>query len=223
MFVSLLHRHPLPTLDEEITELLSEESRLQLCHPVPANTVLYIPHSAKLKGKWNNNEQSKFAGKASSNKCTLCHSTYHPLLMCLILKASKELGNQGNNIEINLLPNLITSNGPAPAVPSLHYNNSSPDPVELMRRNQKLMEHIMIGSMGMSSQYSSASTSSRLLGNTSFGNVSCLSCQLGKHHTLPFEINEFKSASPFDLIHSNVWGPTRTHLWEMLDILLLYR
>ncbi|KAJ9549008.1 hypothetical protein OSB04_021551, partial [Centaurea solstitialis] len=48
---------------------------------------------------------------------------------------------------------------------------------------------------------------SGLLGNITSNVVSCLSCKLGKHHALPFELNDYKSASAFDLIHSDVWGP----------------
>ncbi|KAJ9555291.1 hypothetical protein OSB04_009905 [Centaurea solstitialis] len=48
---------------------------------------------------------------------------------------------------------------------------------------------------------------SSLLGNITSNEVSCLSCKLGKHHALPFELNDYKSASAFDLIHSDVWGP----------------
>ncbi|KAJ9547369.1 hypothetical protein OSB04_019912 [Centaurea solstitialis] len=48
---------------------------------------------------------------------------------------------------------------------------------------------------------------SGLLGNITSNEVSCLSCKLGKHHALPFELNDYKSASAFDLIHSDVWGP----------------
>ncbi|KAJ9554596.1 hypothetical protein OSB04_018641 [Centaurea solstitialis] len=48
---------------------------------------------------------------------------------------------------------------------------------------------------------------SGLLGNITSNEVSCLSCKLGKHHALPFKLNDYKSASAFDLIHSDVWGP----------------
>ncbi|KAJ9564443.1 hypothetical protein OSB04_000409 [Centaurea solstitialis] len=48
---------------------------------------------------------------------------------------------------------------------------------------------------------------SGLLGNITSNEVSCLSCKLGKHHALLFELNDYKSASAFDLIHSDVWGP----------------
>ncbi|KAJ9541585.1 hypothetical protein OSB04_028091 [Centaurea solstitialis] len=48
---------------------------------------------------------------------------------------------------------------------------------------------------------------SGLLGNITSNEVSCLSCKLGKHHALPFELNDYTSNSAFDLIHSDVWGP----------------
>ncbi|KAJ9541461.1 hypothetical protein OSB04_027967 [Centaurea solstitialis] len=48
---------------------------------------------------------------------------------------------------------------------------------------------------------------SGLLGNTTSNEVSCLSCKLGKHHALPFELNDYTSDCAFDLIHSDVWGP----------------
>ncbi|KAJ9541983.1 hypothetical protein OSB04_028489 [Centaurea solstitialis] len=46
-----------------------------------------------------------------------------------------------------------------------------------------------------------------LLRNITSNEVSCLSCKLGKHHALPFELNDYTSVSAFDLIHSDVWGP----------------
>ncbi|KAJ9551549.1 LOW QUALITY PROTEIN: hypothetical protein OSB04_015594 [Centaurea solstitialis] len=48
---------------------------------------------------------------------------------------------------------------------------------------------------------------SGLLGNTTSNEVSCLSCKLGKHHALPYELNDYTSDCAFDLIHSDVWGP----------------
>ncbi|KAJ9535340.1 hypothetical protein OSB04_un001549 [Centaurea solstitialis] len=91
--------------------------------------------------------------------------------------------------------------------------------MKLMRQNQELMQQLMPWSMGMHSQYSSASghlssarikllASSGLLGSTTLDHVSCLICKLGKQHALPFQPNDFQSASSFDLIHSDVWGPT---------------
>ncbi|KAJ9548276.1 hypothetical protein OSB04_020819 [Centaurea solstitialis] len=48
---------------------------------------------------------------------------------------------------------------------------------------------------------------SGVLGNVTSNDISCLSGKLGKHHALPFELNDYTSVSAFDLIHSDVWGP----------------
>ena len=39
-------------------------------------------------------------------------------------------------------------------------------------------------------------------------NFDCTSCQLGKQPALPFNNNESISNSIFELIHSDVWGPS---------------
>jgi hypothetical protein len=35
----------------------------------------------------------------------------------------------------------------------------------------------------------------------------CVACQLGKQSALPFNKSDYVSSSPFDLVHSDVWGP----------------
>ena len=47
-----------------------------------------------------------------------------------------------------------------------------------------------------------------LLGSVSIENFDYLSCQLGKQPVLPFNTRESISTKIFDLIHSNVWGPS---------------
>ena len=47
-----------------------------------------------------------------------------------------------------------------------------------------------------------------LLGSVSMENFDCVSCQLGKQLALPFNTSESISINIFDLIHSDVWGPS---------------
>ena len=47
-----------------------------------------------------------------------------------------------------------------------------------------------------------------LLSSVSNKSFDCMSCQFGKQTTLPFKNNVSHALSSFDLIHSNVWGPS---------------
>ena len=47
-----------------------------------------------------------------------------------------------------------------------------------------------------------------LLGSVSTENFNCVSCQLGKQPALPFNTSESISTDIFNLIHSDVWGPS---------------
>ncbi|KAJ9545133.1 hypothetical protein OSB04_024840 [Centaurea solstitialis] len=103
---SLPHRHPLPSLKDAITELLSEETRLQLRTPasVPSESIFSTSTSSfSSKGKgfqksynrppgfqnsYNNKPSelpnNKSSGKPSGNECTFCHSPSHYLVDCPI-------------------------------------------------------------------------------------------------------------------------------------------
>ena len=47
-----------------------------------------------------------------------------------------------------------------------------------------------------------------LLGLVAIENFECVSCQLGKQPVLPFNTNESISTDIFELIHSDIWGPS---------------
>ncbi|KAJ9550673.1 hypothetical protein OSB04_014718 [Centaurea solstitialis] len=355
---SLLHRHPLPSLDDAITELLSEETRLQLRTPAPApsESVFYTPSSSKPKGKGFQNSYNKPQGKPSTNECAFCHSPSHFLQSSARFTAPHEPYSSHNQSAARF----VAPHEPT-GMPIAASASSSPDLIDLMRRNQELMAQLMTGSMGMNPPHSTPSgpsgtlwifdsgcfnhmspyptgfiskrrsphptvgladlspkpvlfegdvfteniqlpevlhvsdiaiglvsltqlqemgllmffdfsgcviqdpktkqtlgvgrrvgrvlevvyiriplssprvvasvspsssldlwharlghlSSSRIkmlassgsLGHVTSSDISCLPCKLGKHHALPFDTNESKSFSPFDLIHSDVWGP----------------
>ncbi|KAG9457992.1 hypothetical protein H6P81_002500 [Aristolochia fimbriata] len=46
-----------------------------------------------------------------------------------------------------------------------------------------------------------------VLGSVSSAPLNCVSCKLGKHTTLPYTSSDTHASAPFDLIHSDVWGP----------------
>lgn len=52
--------------------------------------------------------------------------------------------------------------------------------------------------------------SSGVLGHLNANKVDCQSCQLAKFHALPFNNNDSISQAPFDLVHSDIWGPSPT-------------
>ena len=62
--------------------------------------------------------------------------------------------------------------------------------------------------MAFSSSRLSSLISSGVLGNVDVNKVDCQSCQLAKFHALPCNNNESISQAPFDLVHSNIWGPS---------------
>ncbi|KAH7866524.1 hypothetical protein Vadar_021523 [Vaccinium darrowii] len=69
---SLLHRSPLPTLEQAISELLSEETRLGTIKTPHQDTVLATLSSRKTQSV------------QQSDSCTYCHSRDHTLLHCPI-------------------------------------------------------------------------------------------------------------------------------------------
>ncbi|KAL4582843.1 hypothetical protein LXL04_007404 [Taraxacum kok-saghyz] len=366
---SLLHRHPLPTLDASISELISEETRIRSRFPASSEAVLHVPFSGH-KGK---PYEPKVATKWNTSECSFCKSPTHLLLNCPIRsckwcnvkhprhygsdcpKNPRNTGSHRPSFRANTVAGSISHE-------TLNTTNTVSTPnsdlMELMRKNQEMMERIMSGCMGANEPGSSlgnmwlfdsgccnhmtplpnifttklpsqtlpsvstangtrlpithsghvstphlslhnavhvpnlsvslvsvgqlcesglcvlfsffgclvqdpqtketlgigrrvgkmfevvylrlppsssnlvASTfslssfdiwharlghisqsrlkllvQSGVLGTVKTESIFCSSCQLGKHHALPFVANEFKSTEPFDLIHSDVWGP----------------
>ena len=66
--------------------------------------------------------------------------------------------------------------------------------------------HARLGHTSSSSVQQLASRG--LLGSVSTKNFDCVSCQLGKQPVLPFNSSESISTDIFNLIHSDVWGPS---------------
>ena len=66
--------------------------------------------------------------------------------------------------------------------------------------------HAQLGHASSSQVHQLASRG--LLGSVSTKNFNCVSCQLGKQPALPFSTSESISTDIFDLIHSDVWGPS---------------
>ncbi|KAL5787839.1 hypothetical protein ACOSP7_004788 [Xanthoceras sorbifolium] len=45
------------------------------------------------------------------------------------------------------------------------------------------------------------------LGSIQFQKFDCISCHFGKQTKLPFNNNASFSSAPFDIVHSDIWGP----------------
>ncbi|KAF7137487.1 hypothetical protein RHSIM_Rhsim07G0087400 [Rhododendron simsii] len=74
---SLLHRNPLPTLDQAISELLSEETRLGTLKSQRLDSAFAVhrPHDVQPP-------QSSGPPPQTPGSCTYCHSLSHELLRC---------------------------------------------------------------------------------------------------------------------------------------------
>ncbi|GFY86524.1 hypothetical protein Acr_05g0001630 [Actinidia rufa] len=86
VWASLLHRIPLPTLDQAIFELLSKETRLGLISTSHVDTTLATPSS---RGRGPSGGSRGFSTSSAQpsgltsrhNECTFCHATDHRLLV----------------------------------------------------------------------------------------------------------------------------------------------
>ena len=82
---------------------------------------------------------------------------------------------------------------------SSHYSFSTAASLKLW--------HLRLGHV--SSSYLNKLVSDGQLGFVSKTELNCLECKLGKFCALPFPTSNSTSHAPFDLIHSDIWGPSR--------------
>jgi hypothetical protein len=60
------------------------------------------------------------------------------------------------------------------------------------------------------------------LGNLKTCDISdCSGCKLAKFSALPFNRSISVSSSPFDLVHSDVWGPSPVATKDIMSLLLM--
>ena len=57
-------------------------------------------------------------------------------------------------------------------------------------------------------------SNSYMLGSVKEEHIRCISCQTAKQSALPFIKSISLSTSPFDLVHSDIWGSALRPLWE---------
>ena len=50
----------------------------------------------------------------------------------------------------------------------------------------------------------------------------CSSCQLAKSHSLLFVLSESKAMKPFDLVHFELWGPSRVQTFTGVRSFILF-
>ncbi|KAF7144159.1 hypothetical protein RHSIM_Rhsim05G0139800 [Rhododendron simsii] len=74
---SLLHRNPLPTLDQAIAELLLEETHLGTLKSQSLDSVLAVHRPRDVRPSQSSSPSSLIPGS-----CTYCHSLSHKLLRC---------------------------------------------------------------------------------------------------------------------------------------------
>lgn len=90
---SILHRGSLPTLEAAMSELLSEETRLNILnlqsHPIDTNNVLATPYKAHQSDKF-----STHSNQFSEKFCNYCRRSGHVISECRTLKFKNK--NRGN-------------------------------------------------------------------------------------------------------------------------------
>ncbi|GFS40568.1 hypothetical protein Acr_00g0069360 [Actinidia rufa] len=213
---SLLHRIPLPTLEQAISELLSEETRLGLVSTSHVATA-FATSGSRGRGSSGGSRSFSASGSQSSggsasrpNECTFCHATDHRLLTCPI-RVCKTCRQRGPDHYRSDCPNNPTRRDTRPqstAATAGVSSTTSASPTLIDVSDLPALVQQILSASGNPSTALSASTG--VLGPTINEHLDCQSCQLAKQPALSFTKSTSVSSAPFALVHSDIWGPSPT-------------
>ncbi|KAJ9566549.1 hypothetical protein OSB04_002515 [Centaurea solstitialis] len=225
---TILHRTPLPTVDSVVHELIPEETRLKSYGDkdpkLPSTPAVFaVP------------QRSQNKARVAPDECSYCKQKNHWKSQCpLLLNKGKQ--QQRPQQQQNRAPGSFqpppqfrppgpTSWAPRPspfaaAAPSPIEHDfqsivtpppSALDPQVFEQFKQFLASNPIAMSVSMphsGSGLSSTSTSGALGQLKSCDISDCSGCKLAKLSALPFNKSMSCSFAPFDLVHSDVWGPS---------------
>ncbi|XP_023761615.1 uncharacterized protein LOC111910054 [Lactuca sativa] len=233
---TILHHSPLPSVDSVVHELIAEETRIK-SHadkgfktssiPTPAPVVLACPllvnkgkSGQPQSGQQNRSGQQKFQPRSSGTPPW----TSRPPKFVVAVVPPVDTESVGNMPPSALDPKVFKSfiqylaSNPTAMSASMAYSGpSSSDtsgiPSSLWILDSGATHHITphLSSFASLSQVSSisvksASDTSMLVEGVGI-NTPRSGCKLAKFSALPFNKSMSCSTAPFDIIHSNVWGP----------------
>lgn len=186
----------------------------------------YSPCAGNLKVKIADGSLSPVAGKGSiqiSNLITLKNVLHVPNLSCNLLSISQL--TKSSNCSANFFPSYCVfqdlSSGKtidsAKECEGLYYFDetnvsqqrrfASCDSVFVPKISEILLWHYRMGHPNF--QYL-RNVFPSIFANKIFSDLKCDICELAKHHRSSSKKSVYKPSRPFTLIHSDLWGPSRT-------------
>ncbi|XP_048231249.1 uncharacterized protein LOC125370282 [Ricinus communis] len=212
---SILHRHPLPSVDSVVSKLLVEEIRLK---PLVVEEVFSASTPSVFAMPPRSNFKSHFRpyGSVAHDKCGFCL----PSSPSGISPSSWILDSGASN---HMSPNLSSFTSLTPKV-SVPITSASGTPMPLQGVGSVItlslslsnVYHIPSLALNLASVgqicdtgCSGSKFSGGALGNLKTHDISdCSGYKLAKFTALPFPKSIIIYVAPFYLIHSDVWGPS---------------
>ena len=129
-----------------------------------------------------------------------------------VIGIGRKVGRMFELVHLRTPPDITTST--LSAAPALSISSRTPpnnttstlSAASALSISSQELWHSRLGHVSLDRLKSLISTGR--LGKVKSESVSCLSCQLGKQPALSFNKSDSISSTPFDLIHSDVWGPS---------------